>query len=214
MEDHIRDLEVQGENWRKEEAEMLKSAMARQERDKLDECDQLKSEIFSLRSDLLSASEDVIKFQLLVEKFKNEKSELIDKIYSRDEEIEGLKNEIAKQRSVNQRIRSEERANIKLIEVLSQELEDLGRTQQASDDEKIRSSSNASESKDMRCLLEIKEELQKLREENKSLRETNEELEAQLLVNHLEEGRSLLREEEAASSLAEELNNLSVEPVS
>lgn len=193
---------------------MLKTAMARQERDKLDECDQLKSEIFSLRNDVLAAREDVIKFQSLVERLKNEKNDLTEQIHCKNEEIEGLKSEITKLRGVNQRIRDEERANLKMIEVLSAELEELGRTQQANDDEKVRSSSNASESKDMKCLLEIKEELTKLRDDNKSLREANEELEAQLLVNHLEEGRSLLREEEAAASLAEELNNLSVEPVS
>ena len=96
--------------------------------------------------------------------------------------------------------------------MLSLELEELRRLQ--ANDVKRKSSTSASESKDMKYLIEFKEELKKLREENRSLREANEELEAQILVNHLEEGRSLLREEEAASSLAEEMNNLSVEPVS
>ncbi|XP_074599441.1 rab11 family-interacting protein nuf [Brevipalpus obovatus] len=214
LEDHIRDLEVQGENWRKEEEKMLITAMARQERDKMDECDQLKSEIFNLRKDLLSAREEVIKSQSLVERLRNEKLELKDQLHSKEDEVEDLKQEVIKLHDMNKRIHDEEKANMKMIEVLSLELEELRRSQQQqANDVKRKSSSCGSESRDMKYLIEFKEELKKLREENRSLREANEELEAQILVNHLEEGRSLLREEEAASSLAEEMNNLSVEPL-
>ncbi|XP_053211033.1 rab11 family-interacting protein 4B-like isoform X2 [Panonychus citri] len=253
LEDQIRDLEVQGEEWRREEEKMLKTAIARSDREKSDQCDELKSQIYSLQHELLEVRSETHKHSNLVDKLKEEKRSLRETIKCKDDEIEELRNDLTKIREMNKRLKDDERVNIKMIQVLSMELEDLrcqqlpnlhqlsssqsspsyssplaassplshnhqSNQQLAANDStnnrrKLSSSSITSETKEVKLFLEFKEEVKKLKEENRNLREANEELEAQILANHLEEGRSLLREEEAASSLAEELNNLSLEPL-
>ena len=60
---------------------------------------------------------------------------------------------------------------------------------------------------------ELEQQLRILKDENKTLKENNEELTAQLLNNHLIEGKSLLKEGEAISSLASEISDLNLEQV-
>lgn len=79
---------------------------------------------------------------------------------------------------------------------------------------KHRSSSKESLLREARIYNEFEDEIKQLRSENQVLRDANEELTAQLLNSHLEEGRSLLKEGAQVSSLAEELRNLSNEEVS
>ena len=226
LEDQLRDLEVQGEEWRREEEKMLKTAMARQDREKSDQCDQLKAQIYSLQRELLEVRSDTLKHLTLVEKLKEEKRHLKEQLKCKDDELEELKSDLIKSRDMNKRLKDEEKVNLKMIEVLSFELEET-RCQQQQNQQHSQFQANdltnkrklsggvggLGETKEVKLFLEFKEEVKKLKEENRNLREANEELEAQILANHLEEGRSLLREEEAASSLAEELNNLSLEPL-
>ncbi|XP_013792055.1 rab11 family-interacting protein 4B-like, partial [Limulus polyphemus] len=89
-----------------------------------------------------------------------------------------------------------------LLKDLNHELDELRRYRRETESiHPVRSSS----------LLELEQEIRKLREENQSLRETHEELQFQLLNNSVLEGRNLLHQE--TKTLAEEIENLSKDEV-
>jgi len=215
LEEQLRDLEVQGEEGRKEEERRLQNVIVRQERNKSYECDQFITRIYNLQQELLESRQEFLKCENLIERMKQDKANLQSQLSIKQEEIENLKKNLEKTKESVSQFKDQEKVHTKMIQVLNYELEELRKTY-THDFNSVSSSTNSSTS-DVKAVLlynELQQELQKLRRENILLKEANEEIHAQLLANQLEKGRTLLREEEAISSLADELNDLSVEPVS
>ncbi|RWS14899.1 rab11 family-interacting protein 4A-like protein, partial [Dinothrombium tinctorium] len=208
LEEHLRDIEVQNEDRRLQEERRFKEAMARHEREKSFECEQYITRVYNLQQEVLEFKDDLRKQQIVIEKLKSEKYELLQQLSQKTDEIESLKEEILYLKEKTKRHQDEESANSIVIDVLNQELDELRKVQNK---ETTKNCSSVSEMRELQIYCEMEQEIRKLREENRAYRETNEELQAQLLNNHLEEGRSLIKAGEKVSSLANELSNFTVD---
>lgn len=184
--------------------------MARLEREKSFESEKYVNRIFSLQQELYDAKENARKYQLSVEKMREERDQLQDVINNKEEETERLQEELIRLREAVRRSREEEIGRERICSVLQAELNDLKQVRNhqmgcTKEDHSM------SESK----LSELELTLTSLRIDNKNLREANEELQAQLLNSRLEEGRCLVRNgERVTTSLADELVTLNEEQVS
>lgn len=187
--------------------------MARHDREKSQECEQYINRIYALQQELIDAKDESRRFQSIIERLQNSKEELELQVHEKTIEIDILKEEVRKLREISRRQRDEDVVNGQVIEALNQELTEIRNNYENHAGNRPRSQTTSSEI-ELRIYSEIEQELKRLKNENKILKEANEELQAQLLNNHLEEGRSLLKEGETFSSLASELNNLSNEQVS
>ena len=185
--------------------------MARLEREKSFENDNYVNRIFSLQQELYDAKDNARKYQLGVEKMKEDRDRLQDMINSKEEEMERLQQELDRAKEAVRRFREEETARERLCNVLQAELNDLKQVRNHQMLGCTKEDHSMSESK----LNELELTLTSLRIDNKNLREANEELQAQLLNSRLEEGRCLVRNgERVTTSLADELVTLNEEQVS
>lgn len=225
LEEQLRDIEIQAEERRKDEEKRIQENMNRNLRDKNYEVEQYMNRVYSLQQELLETKEELRKSQIHYERLKIERSELEAVIHGQADEIDGLKEEVSDLKEVIQKSRTDEICNGKVIEVLNHEIEEMrGRNRGHHRDSVISSSSHVTslcsrsnslaDTKELR-IYELETSVRQLKEENKALKESNEELQALLLNNSLEEGRSLLREgERTMTSLADELVSLNEEQVS
>lgn len=230
----MRDFEVSNEERRREEDRRVKETVSRLEREKSMETETHLNRIYSLQQELVETKEDLRRCQHQLDKIKSERNELQDLVSSKQEEIDSLKQELAKDKEFVRRHREDDVSSQRIIQVLNQELLDLKTSHAAlissrgSYDESLgygsnsssssspnHSSSNASSSNELTAKIkEMSDALSRLRTENENLRESNEELQAQLLTSRLEEGRCLVRETGMTNSLADELITLNEEQVS
>lgn len=209
LEEQIRDIEIQSESKKGEEEARFKDSMARIEREKTQELELCVNRICLLQKDLVEAQEEIKRQQHTIDQLNNSKSELENKVQDKDFEIEMLNREFDKLKSDLKKQEEENHAKSCLVEALNQELV-LGRRQ--SDSSQIFEANNQEEI--LSKTIEMENQLKILKHENRSLKEQNEELTAQVLNNHLMEGKNLLKQGEAISSLASEINDLNVEQVS
>ncbi|RWS24501.1 rab11 family-interacting protein 4A-like protein [Leptotrombidium deliense] len=209
LEEQLRDIELQNEERKLDEQKRLKDAMARHEREKSFECEQYISRMYNLQQELLEFKDDLRKQQCLVEKLREEKFELSQQLSQKVDEIDSLREEVNYLKQQTRRHQDEESANSIVIDVLHQELDELRKVQSKQGDKN--GSTPITNVRELQIYCEMEQEIRKLREENRGFREANEELQAQILNNHLQEGRSLIKAGEAVSSLANELNNFTVD---
>lgn len=184
--------------------------MARLEREKAQELENYVNKILSLQEELFQAKEETKRCQQTIETLQESKSELLSQIHDKEIEIDTLKDEIAKHKEVIRQQVQESDANSTLIQALNQE---LSVNRQSSDMQNMKQSMQH-ENEMNNINEELENQVRLLKGENRSLKESNEELTAQLLNNHLMEGKSLLKEGEAISSLANEISDLNTEQVS
>lgn len=211
LEEQLRDIEIQSEERRKEEEKRNRESMARLEREKSFETEKYVNRIFSLQQELYDAKESARKYQLSVEKMKEEKEQLQDVINNKEEDMERLQDELIRLREAVRRSREEEMGRQRICNVLQAELNDLKQVRNHQVMACTKEDHSLSESK----LSELELTLTSLRIDNNNLREANEELQAQLLNSRLEEGRCLVRNgERVTTSLADELVTLNEEQVS
>ena len=218
LEEQLRDIEVSNEDRRKDEERRLRETMCRLEREKSFESETHLGRIYSLQQELHEAKEEVRKTQLLMEKIKGERNELQDLLAMRMEEMESLKEELAKVKDSIRKHRDDDISSERIIQVLNQELSELKTNYAAiisSRGSFDASNSSTSSSSQMNAkVIEMSEALNRLRSENETLKETNEELQAQLLTSRIEEGKCLIREgQRVTNSLADELITLNEEQV-
>lgn len=211
LEEQIRDIEFQSDAKRKEDEQRFLDSMARIEREKTQELDKRVNQVFALQKELLEAKEEVKRHLQTIERLQQAKTELEEKVQDRNEEIEALKLEIVRLKDTVRLQNEESHANSSLIEALNQELATNNRKPSDSSQLESRIQHEAEIMSSINS--ELEQKLRSLKEENRSLKEANEELTAQVLNNHLIEGKSLLKEGEAISSLANEISDLNTEQV-
>lgn len=211
LEEQIRDIELQSDERKGEDERRFKESMARLERDKSQELENYVNRIFGLQKELFEAKEEVKRHLQAIDNLHNTRSELESQITDKELEIESLNDEIAKLKEVVRKQNEECRANSTLIEALNSELS----TSRATNEMRQMEHHRLQHESEMSSInVELESQLRLLKEENRTLKDTNEELTAQLLNNHLNEGKSLLKEGEAISSLANEISDLNTEQVS
>lgn len=208
LEEHIRDIELQTEERKTDDERRFKESMARLEREKSQELEKYVGQILALQKELFEAKEEVKRHQQTIDTLQSNKLDLESTIQDKEAEIESLNEEIAKLKDVIRKQSEESHANSTLIEALNHEVATI---RQSSDLTKLEHHRMAHESEVNNINVELEKQVRSLKEENHSLKESNEELTAQLLNNHLIEGKSLLKEGEAISSLANEISDLNIE---
>ena len=225
LEEQLRDIEIQAEERRMDEEKRMKDNMNRSLRDKSYEVDHYMNRVYTLQQELLETKDELRKYQGINERMKTERSELESVINGQADEIDSLKEEVSELKNAIQKSRCDEITNGKVIEVLNHEIEEMKNRNHghprsdslissASHVTSIASRSNSlADTKEIR-IYELETMVHQLREENKCLKESNEELQALMLNNSIEEGRSLLKEgERTMTSLADELVSLNEEQV-
>lgn len=211
LEEHIRDIELQTEERKGDDERRFKESMARLEREKSQELEKYVSQIIALQKELFEAKEEVKRHQQTIDNLQSNKLDLESIIREKESEIESLNEEMSKLKDVIRKQSEESHANSTLIEALNHEVATI---KQSSDLTKLEHHRMVHESEVNNINVELEKQVRSLKEENHSLKESNEELTAQLLNNHLIEGKSLLKEGEAISSLANEISDLNIEQVS
>lgn len=200
--------------------------MARLEREKAQELENCVSRICSLQKESIEAKEEIKRHQQTIERLQDVREKLEIEIHDKSDEIQSLKNEIRKLKEII-RLKNEERDAIdsSLIEAINHELSiernhhnlfvNNNNNNNNHDHHNNHHSINHDIDNEMYSSIhsELEQQLRILKDENKTLKENNEELTAQLLNNHLIEGKSLLKEGEAISSLASEISDLNLEQV-
>jgi len=223
LEEHIRELEVRGEERVEEEQRRSRELIQRLERER-----QLEVENYSIR---LQAAEregkglgdEVSSLRATVEKVRAEKAGVeeqlaeVQNLLVREQEAHrGLQEVVGRER---EEWAGEREASAHLIQELSREVEESRR-----DAEERRSRSRGvvveEDGVDHQVLDEVsgempariadmEAEIRTLREANKRCHENNEELQAAMLNKGLEEGRSLLNNPQHTNSLAAEFEAMS-----
>ncbi|KAH9413762.1 hypothetical protein DERP_012095 [Dermatophagoides pteronyssinus] len=216
LEEQIRDIELQSEDKRKEVEQRFRESMARLEREKAQELENCVTRICSLQKESVEAKEEIKRHQQTIERLQDLKEKLEIEIHDKNDEIQSLKDEIRKLKEII-RLKNEERDAIdsSLIEALNYELSSIERNHNlfVNNNDHNHQNNNHDNDSEMYSSIhsELEQQLRILKDENKTLKENNEELTAQLLNNHLIEGKSLLKEGEAISSLASEISDLNLE---
>lgn len=205
LEEQLRELEIRSEDRIETEQQKFKEIMTRCERESKQEVEQYANKLFSLQKEYMEMSEESLKLKTLIEKLKQEKQELQHQLLECTTELLNLREDHHRLQEGIRREREEfqiERANNnKLLEELTKELEKHSEMQPES---RLRSPSLLELPAQYR---ELQQELRKVKDENKLILETNEELNAQLLANSLQEGRTLVTQNSAVS-LADEFETL------
>ncbi|KAF8795884.1 Rab11 family-interacting protein 4 like protein [Argiope bruennichi] len=205
LEEQLRELEIRSEERIETEQQKFKEIMTRCERESKQEVEQYATKLFALQKEYMEMSEESLKLKTLVEKLKQEKHELQQQLLECTTELLNLREDHMRLQEAVRREREEfqiERTNNnKLLEELTKELEKHSEMQP---DTRLRSPSLLELPAQYR---ELQQELRKVKDENKLILETNEELNAQLLANSLQEGRTLVNQNSAVS-LADEFETL------
>jgi len=222
LEEHIRELEIRGEERLEEEQRRSREMLQRVEREK-----QLEVENYSIR---LQAAEkenrdmrdEVASLRAQVEKMRGEKAAV-------EEQLEEMELLLAKERKQHMGLQeavtkereewSKERVTSSaLIQELTREVEERRR---AEEEDRVRSrghevgqrvgdQENGGVQGELPArIAEMEEEIRLLRENNRRYQENNEELQAQMLNKGLEEGRTLLANPAHTNSLAAEFEAMS-----
>ena len=205
LEEQLRELEIRSEDRIETEQQKFKEIMTRCERESKLEVEQYANKLFALQKDYMDLSEESLKLKTLLEKLKQEKQELQNQLLECTTELMNIREDHMRLQEGIRREREEystERDNNnKLLEELTRELE---KHTECNNESRLRSPSLLELPAQYR---ELQQELRKVKDENKLILETNEELNAQLLANSLQEGRSLVNQGTAVS-LADEFETL------
>ncbi|XP_071040415.1 rab11 family-interacting protein 4A isoform X4 [Parasteatoda tepidariorum] len=205
LEEQLRELEIRSEDRLETEQQKFKEIMARCERESKLELEQYATKLFQLQKEYMEMSEESFRLKTQIERLKQEKQDLQNQLYECTTELLNLRDEHHRLQESTRREREEfqtERANSnKLLDELSKELE---KHSESAGETRLRSPSLLELPAQYR---ELQQELKKIKDENKLILETNEELNAQLLANSLQEGRTLVSQN-SAISLADEFETL------
>lgn len=210
LEEQLRDMELQADDRRKQEEKRFKEAVSRHEREKSYECEQYISRAYTLQQELLEARDETRRTMSLADRRLQEKQKLEEQLQAKTEATEEQQAELNRLKDLSRRHRDEEIANQRVMDVLTQELDELRQRDFGTSSQ--RNNFSATSERYSKLVAELKQELKGVKLENQELKEQAEELRGELLTTRLEEGRSLLNQQ--ATSLAEEMGSLNEEQVS
>ncbi|KAG0728293.1 Rab11 family-interacting protein 3 [Chionoecetes opilio] len=191
LEEQLREAEHRYEERRTEEERRNRELLARVEREKQLTVENYAIKLSSLEKDKHALDEDTRRSKTLLEKLQKEKETLEDRVSEAEFTASALHQEntklVEQGRRRDEEIKVEKERGGQVIEELRCEIERLRTAEEAA--RKRAPSLDASMSPPP---LEMQASLKRLREENKGLLEQVEDLQAQLLTSHLEEGRTLV----------------------
>ncbi|XP_045134528.1 rab11 family-interacting protein 4B-like isoform X10 [Portunus trituberculatus] len=190
LEEQLREAEHRYEERRAEEQRRSRELLTRVEREKQLTVENFTIKLASLEKDKTALEEELRRTKALLEKLQKEKESLEDRVSEAEFTASALHQENAKMVEQGRRRddegKVERERSAQVIEELRCEIERLRAAEEAA--RKRAPSVDASSSPPP----ELQATLQRLREENKGLVEQVEDLQAQLLTSHLEEGRTLV----------------------
>ncbi|XP_050739981.1 rab11 family-interacting protein 4B-like isoform X2 [Eriocheir sinensis] len=190
LEEQLREAEHRHEERRAEEQRRNRELLARVEREKQLTVENFTIKLASLEKDKVALEEEARRTKAILDKLQKEKESLEDRVSEAEFTASALHQENVKMAEQGRRREDEGRVererSAQVIEELRCEIERLRAEEEAA--RKRSPSVEASGSPPP----EVQATLKRLREENKGLAEQVEDLQAQLLTSHLEEGRTLV----------------------
>ncbi|XP_033745086.1 LOW QUALITY PROTEIN: LLGL scribble cell polarity complex component 2-like [Pecten maximus] len=203
LEEQLKDVEIKSDERVFDEQRKYKEIMSRQEREKSDEMEYVTRRLQTLESECDQLKQENPKLRLDIERLRNEKTELQEKLSETQIDYNTL---LGEHEDFKRRSERERETTGQLLDELGKE---LGELRQYKIDMDLHRPRGESQGELPGRYHALQTEVTRLKEENKALHDTNEDLSAQLLTNCLEEGRSLVQNKE--NSLAAELDHLTKE---
>jgi len=216
LEEHIREIEVRGEERLLEETRRNKDVVQRLEREKQLEIENYSIRLQGMEKDQRVLTEEVNNLRAQLDKTREEKHGVEEQL----SETQILLAREQEQHRVLQENRAreveewgDERAtSLSIVQEMSREVEQLRnqKAEMAQNDSGMQIQDGEEVFGDLPArIAEMETEIRVLRDQNKRLHENNEELQAQMLNKGLEEGRTLLMNQAHNNSLAAEFEAMS-----
>eukprot|EP00092_Neocalanus_flemingeri_P095404 GFUD01121385.1.p1 GENE.GFUD01121385.1~~GFUD01121385.1.p1 ORF type:complete len:416 (+),score=139.83 GFUD01121385.1:290-1537(+) len=216
LEEHIREIEVRGEERLEEEQRRNKDLVQRLEREKQLEIENYSIRLQGMEKDQKVLTEEVTSLRAQLDKTREEKHSVEEQL----SETQILLMREQEQHRMLQENRSREveewgteRANsLSLVQEMSREVEQLRnqKVEMSQNDSGMQLQDGEEVFGDLPArIAEMETEIRVLRDQNKRFHENNEELQAQMLNKGLEEGRTLLLNQAHNNSLAAEFEAMS-----
>jgi len=216
LEEHIREIEVRGEERLLEETRRNKDVVQRLEREKQLEIENYSIRLQGMEKDQRVLTEEVNNLRAQLDKTREEKHGVEEQL----SETQILLAREQEQHRVLQENRAreveewgDERAtSLSIVQEMSREVEQLRnqKAEMAQNDSGMQIQDGEEVLGDLPArIAEMETEIRVLRDQNKRLHENNEELQAQMLNKGLEEGRTLLMNQAHNNSLAAEFEAMS-----
>lgn len=124
LEDQLRELELNSEIRAREDEKRFKETMAKQMKDRSQECEQHLHANFLLQQELFKAKNDLLKSEALIKALRSEKETLEAELTDKSNELTSLDEEAHKLRLLVKNLKDEERVKANIISILNEELED------------------------------------------------------------------------------------------
>jgi len=216
LEEHIREIEVRGEERLLEEQRRNKDLVQRLEREKQLEIENYTIRLQGMEKEQRVLGEEVACMRSQLEKAREEKGVVEEQLC----DVQGLLiGEQERHRQLQEsRAREleqwgeEKAASLGMVQEMSREVEELRKHKAEislqESGERLQDGEEVFGDLPAR-IAEMETEIRALRDQNKRLRENNEELQAQMLNKGLEEGRTLLMNQAHNNSLAAEFEAMS-----
>ncbi|OWF45665.1 Rab11 family-interacting protein 3 [Mizuhopecten yessoensis] len=214
LEEQLKDVEIKSDERVSDEQRKYKDIMSRKDREKSDEMEYITRRLQTLESECDHLKQENPKLRSDVERLRNEKRELHEKLSESQLDYNTLASE---HEEFKRRSDRERETTGQLLDELGKELGELRQYKIDMEMHRPRGDSqgelpgryHALQTEVSRLKEALTVEWRTLSKENKALHDTNEDLSAQLLTNCLEEGRALVNNKE--HSLAAELDHLTKE---
>ncbi|XP_074034327.1 rab11 family-interacting protein nuf isoform X3 [Leptinotarsa decemlineata] len=202
LEEQIRETELRYEEKLQDEQRRTKELVSRLEREKQLLLENASIRLQSSEAECLNLKEEVARQRTQLEKFENQRQNLMDQTQDITSELNLAKEEIKKMKDQEIRLKREYEAQVQLSEELLVEIEQLRA--------EARTPALPTTSPETLRLEELHEEISSLRTENSQLKETTDDLQATLLHARLESNKILNMGE---TSLAAEFEVMSHDEV-
>lgn len=216
LEEHIRELELRGEERLLEEQRRNKELVQRLEREKQLELENYSIRLQGVERDKKLLMEEISTMSAQLERSREEKKALEEQLADTQtmlqQEQEQHKDLLENRARELEEWGSERETSMSLVQEMSKEVEQL--RQQKADMSSQISGVKRNDEDDILSdfstrIAEMETEIRGLRDQNKRLKEQNEDLQAQMLSKGLEEGKTLLMAEVGNNSLAAEFEAMS-----
>jgi len=216
LEEHIREIEVRGEERLEEEQRRNKDLVQRLEREKQLEIENYSIRLQGMEKDHKVLSEEVTTLRTQLDKTREEKNSVEEQLSEtqillmREQEQHRMLQD-NRNREVEE-WGTERATSMNIVQEMSREVEQLRnqKIELTQNDSVMQLQDGEEVFGDLPArIAEMETEIRVLRDQNKRFHENNEELQAQMLNKGLEEGRTLLMNQAHNNSLAAEFEAMS-----
>ena len=132
LEDQLRELEIQSDNKAQEDERRFKETMAKQMKQKSQECEQHMNANYQLQQEIIGLQRDLMKSESQIRSIQSEKEKLELELNEKNSELLSLDEEVHKLKLLVKHLKDEENVKSNLINILNEELVDnQNRSQQS-----------------------------------------------------------------------------------